>query len=158
MNHTEGRVQQMSRASKGQYEILAMIGSLIIVAIIVMIIVKQIFPARAAYVFYSAKADAEALSGIISSFSSFSGNATIIYILPKGSCDIYVSEDDVTVELYSAEIPVGGGGDRKIKINEQSATREFIKVNNIDVIPFEANCSTDEEKQVMIGKFGDEIK
>jgi len=132
-----------------------MIGSLIIVAIIVMIIVKQIFPARAAYVFYSAKADAEVLSGIISSFSSFSGNATIVYILPKGSCDIDVSEDDVTVELYSAEILAG---DRKIKINEQSATREFIKVDNINVVPFSADCSTDEEKQVIIKKLGDEIK
>lgn len=130
-----------------------------LVYIIVMLYIflgKQIPGLLTATNYYSAKYNAQALGGIISSFSTQTiDNATVNYILPKGKCDVAITSDHVDFKTYSQEIK---SGDRTLRVSEQQAAYEFIKTSGINVESFSTSCSDESPQIIALQKIGSTIK
>lgn len=108
-----------------------------------------------AYIYYDARSNVESITSIISAMSSFSGDFSLIYLMPQLKCDLEISSDDVRLKTYQVVIEREGS---KVDIKRgQDITYPFVKVQGITVEPFKTECSTEEEKPIFIKKSGDKI-
>jgi len=135
---------------------LMFIGGLVTTLVIIYLFFYFSTGIISAYIFYDARSNVESITSIISSMSSFSGNFSLIYLMPQLKCDLEITSNEVNLKTYQVVVEREG---TKVDIKRgQDITYPFVKVQGITVEPFKTECSTEEEKPILIEKSGDKIK
>lgn len=140
---------------KGISYFIMFLGSLMVAMVVIGIIFLK-FPTGVAEAaeHYSARHNAEAIAGIISSFSSFDGDIKIKYLLPQGECELQIGQNHVNLIVSRQEIEVEG---KKITMAEQKVAVPFLQVEGMTVEEYSVKCSPEIKVQLEIQKKGDEI-
>jgi len=141
---------------KGLSFFVLFIGSLILAAVVLLLVFGK-FPLAVseASIQYDASYNAEAIGSIISSFSTEEGDIGIVYLLPKGECELEIKSSSVRLKIFSQQVEVE---EKTITLGEKEATYNFLTVQGITVNEFSTSCSSEDKKTLQIQKTGNVIK
>jgi len=133
---------------------LLFIGSVTLATILVYLMLYGGLGIAKSLVYYDARVQAEAVSGLISAAASHSGDFRIVYTLPTRDCVLEITGDRVKISFSEKALQETG---KIIKMAKSESEIFVIKPNYVTLKPSKISCDVNAKKTIAIQKFGNEI-
>jgi len=133
---------------------LLFMGSVTLAVILIYMMIYGGLGMAKSLVYYDARVQAEAISGLISAVASHTGDFRIVYNLPDRDCELEINENTVKVKFSEKALKDTG---KIIKMAQSENEIYIIKPNYVKITPSKILCDGNIKKSIVIQKFGNDI-